>query len=88
MIPPYIKVLVSIIQLLDQAISHRVSCSLVGVEVLEVETSQAQCVLNVIHDLLLDRSAVSSEIGTHEVPEVLSGADRLLLLGRVAEFRL
>lgn len=40
-----------------------------------------------IHDLLLDRSAVSSEIGTHEVPELLSGADSLLFLGRIAEFR-
>jgi hypothetical protein len=41
----------------------------------------------VVHDLLLDRSAVSPEIGTHEVPELLSGADSLLLLGRVGEFR-
>ena len=88
MIPPYIKVLVGVIELLDQAISHWEGGGLVGVEFLEVEASQAQGVLNVVHDLLLDRSAVSPEIGTHEVPELLSGADSLLLLGRVGEFRL
>jgi hypothetical protein len=53
-----------------------------------IETGQTQSVLDVIHDLLLDGSVISSEVGTHELPKVLSGADSLLLLSRVAEFRL
>lgn len=89
MIPlPYIKVLIRVIQLLDEAISHTICCGLVSIEILEVEASQAQSVLNVVHDLLLDRSVVSSEVGTHQLPEVLSGANCLLLLSWVAEFGL
>lgn len=54
MIPPYIKVLIRVIQLLNKAISHTVCCCLICIEILEVEASQAQSVLNVVHDLLLN----------------------------------
>jgi hypothetical protein len=50
----YIEVLVGIVELLNQTISNRVGGGLVGVEILEVKTGQAQSVLNMINDLLLD----------------------------------
>jgi hypothetical protein len=47
---------------------------LVGVEVLEIEASETESVLDMVNDGALDRAGVSSLVGVHETPEVLTGA--------------
>mmetsp|Transcript_101606 Transcript_101606/g.140414 ORF Transcript_101606/g.140414 Transcript_101606/m.140414 type:complete len:202 (+) Transcript_101606:1511-2116(+) len=62
---------VSIIPRLDQAISDGVGSGLVSTELIEVETSTCQGVLNVVDDLTLDGLVVGAKIGAHELPHLI-----------------
>ena len=56
---------------LDQSIAHRVGCSLVCSEIVEVEPCPCESVLNVIDDGSLDGALISANVSVHEIPQLV-----------------
>ena len=86
--------LIGVVPSLDQAVSDRVSCGLVGTLVIEVEPCPGQSVLDVVDDRALDGALVSALVGVHELPHLLLAAgrrtelrsvERVLALGGIAD---
>ena len=63
--PTYSEILISIIPSFDESILDRVGSSLVCIEVVEVESSAAESVLDVVHDWSLDRLVVMPDVRAH-----------------------
>ena len=60
-----------VIPRLNQPIAHRVGCSLVCSEIVEVEPCSCESVLNVIDDWPLDRALISANVSVHEIPQLV-----------------
>ena len=56
---------------LDQSIAHRVGCSLVCSEIVEVEPCPCESVLNVVDDRSLNRALISADVSVHEIPQLV-----------------
>lgn len=63
-----------IVPRLDKTISDSESSSLVGAEIVEVETSSSKGVLDVVDDLPLDRGLVALHVSGHQLPHFFFGA--------------
>ena len=80
----YSMELLGIVPRLEESIPDGERAGLVSSEVVEVETSSGQGVLDVVDDRSLDRLDIISKISAHELPHLLS----TLLVLIVLELRL
>jgi hypothetical protein len=63
------KVLASVVEALDEAVADAVRGALEAVELGEVEARAAESVLDVLHNVSLERLLVVAEILLHQAPQ-------------------
>lgn len=63
--------LLRIIPTFKKPVSDSVSGSLISSEIVEVESGSRQCVLNMVHDLPLNRLSVTAHVALHQLPHLL-----------------
>lgn len=76
-------VLVGVVPGLDEAVAHGVGGSLVGAEVVKVESSAREGVLNMVNDRPLDRVRVRALVSAHQLPKLVFALFLFAELGAV-----
>lgn len=72
-------ILLCIVPGLKESISDSVGSSLIGSKIIEIESGSSQRILNMVHDLPLDGSPVSTEVRAHELPHLVSALLRAVI---------
>ena len=80
---------VGVIPGLEEPVTNGICSCLVSAEVIEVKSSPGESILDMVHDLPLDRLDVTAKIGTHKLPHLLSASLVLVIFElRPVEYRL
>jgi len=72
--------LLSIVPGFNESISDGQSCSLIGTEIIEVESGSSKGIFNMIDDLSLNRLLVVTEIRFHQLPHLLVSFLHIVIL--------